>query len=109
MSSRYLRVDPTLCVGHGLCAELFPERVRLDDWGFPMIAADEVPTWLYRAARRAQASCPALALKFDRTPPRKPPGAGGHQAGVRNPAEKDRLELPRASRPTWSTPGLDPR
>lgn len=86
MSSRYLRVDPTLCVGHGLCAELFPERVRLDDWGFPMIAADEVPTWLYRAARRAQASCPALALKFDRTAPRKPPGAGGHQAGVRNSA-----------------------
>ncbi|HVB13531.1 MAG TPA: ferredoxin [Candidatus Dormibacteraeota bacterium] len=84
LSARFLRVDPTLCVGHGLCAELFPERVRLDDWGFPMIAPDEVPTWLHRAARRAQASCPALALKFDRTPPRRPIGAGQPHAGRRS-------------------------
>ncbi|HVC39168.1 MAG TPA: ferredoxin [Candidatus Dormibacteraeota bacterium] len=86
MSARYLRVDPTLCVGHGICAELLPERVQLDDWGFPVIAADEVPPWLHRAARRAQAACPALALKFDRTAPRRPigrPPAGARVGRVR--------------------------
>ncbi|HUY56497.1 MAG TPA: ferredoxin [Candidatus Micrarchaeaceae archaeon] len=83
MSARYLRVDPTLCVGHGLCAELFPERVRLDDWGFPIIAPDELPSSLQRAARRAQTSCPALALKLDRTPPRRPIDPGLPRRGIR--------------------------
>ena len=32
-----IRVDPIACDGHGLCAELFPERIRLDDWGYPII------------------------------------------------------------------------
>ena len=40
MSGR-LRVDPIACTGHGACAELFPERIRLDDWGFPLI--DDAP------------------------------------------------------------------
>ena len=30
-----LKVDPIACDGHGLCAELLPELVTLDDWGFP--------------------------------------------------------------------------
>jgi len=29
--SESLRVDPIACTGHGLCAELFPERIWLDD------------------------------------------------------------------------------
>ena len=32
-----LRVDPIACDGHGLCAELVPESVRLDDWGYPIV------------------------------------------------------------------------
>jgi ferredoxin len=28
-----LRVNPIECDAHGLCAELFPERVALDEWG----------------------------------------------------------------------------
>ena len=32
-----LRVDPIACDGHGLCAELFPEGITLDDWGFPIV------------------------------------------------------------------------
>ena len=27
-----LAVDWTACTGHGLCAELLPERVSLDEW-----------------------------------------------------------------------------
>ncbi len=32
-----LRIDPTACTGHGLCADLLPERIELDEWGFPII------------------------------------------------------------------------
>ena len=57
-----LRVDPIACEGHGLCAELFPERIRLDDWGYPIVDGTPVPKSLERHARRAVTTCPTLAL-----------------------------------------------
>ena len=57
-----LRVNPVACTGHGLCAELLPELVELDEWGYPVITAGRVPRSLRRAARRAVTNCPALAL-----------------------------------------------
>ncbi|MHB8313409.1 MAG: ferredoxin [Candidatus Dormibacteria bacterium] len=71
MSERFLNVDPTRCAGHGLCAEILPESIGLDDWGFPIISAEPVPPWLRRQAARARAACPALALSLDRQPSRK--------------------------------------
>ena len=59
-----LRVDPTVCSGHGLCAELLPEFIALDEWGYPLIADAAVPARLARAARRAVTDCPALALRL---------------------------------------------
>lgn len=59
---RRLRVNPILCEGHGLCAELFPERVSLDDWGFPIIDSHPIPAELEGHARRAVDACPTLAL-----------------------------------------------
>jgi ferredoxin len=60
--SRVLRVNPIMCDGHGLCAELLPELIRLDDWGFPIIDAPEVPPELEGLARKAVEACPTLAL-----------------------------------------------
>jgi ferredoxin len=60
-----LRVNPIMCVGHGLCAELLPERARLDEWGYPILDSDEVPPELIRHARRAADACPTLALLLD--------------------------------------------
>jgi ferredoxin len=60
--SQQLRVNPIACTGHGLCAELFPERVSLDEWRYPVISAEPVPPRLRKAARRAVTDCPALAL-----------------------------------------------
>ena len=34
----WLRLDPTACTGHGLCAGLLPELIELDEWGYPMLA-----------------------------------------------------------------------
>jgi ferredoxin len=57
-----LAVDPIACTGHGICAELLPEGVRLDEWGYPLVAAGDVPRDLLRQARKAAAACPARAL-----------------------------------------------
>jgi ferredoxin len=62
-----LRVNPINCTGHGVCAELLPELVTLDEWGYPIIADGPVPPGLGLEARRAVAACPALALKLMRT------------------------------------------
>jgi ferredoxin len=57
-----LRVDWPACKARGLCFELLPEAVRLDDWGYPVVGA--VPPELVEAAREAVRSCPTLALRL---------------------------------------------
>ncbi len=59
-----LRVDPVGCDGRGLCAELLPERVTLDDWGYPVVSAEPISGELEPYARRAVAACPLLALRL---------------------------------------------
>jgi ferredoxin len=61
---RRLEVDPTVCDGHGLCAELVPELVELDEWGYPIVADVDVSDRLLPHAKRAVAACPVLALKL---------------------------------------------
>jgi ferredoxin len=57
-----LLVDPVSCDGRGVCAELLPEWITLDPWGFPVVRSGPVPTNLLDHARRAVSSCPRLAL-----------------------------------------------
>ena len=59
-----LRVDWPACKGHGLCAELLPERFRLDEWRYPIVDPTPVPADLIEVAKRAVASCPTLALRL---------------------------------------------
>jgi len=60
-----LRVNRIDCVAHGLCAELFPEWVELDEWGYPIIDGEPVPQHLHEHAKRATKQCPTLALRLD--------------------------------------------
>jgi len=60
-----LRVNPIMCEAHGLCVELLPELIRLDDWGYPIIDEPDVPEPLIDLARRAADACPTLALLLD--------------------------------------------
>jgi ferredoxin len=59
-----LRVNPIACSGHGLCAELLPELIVLDRWGYPVLADRPVPAGLARRATRAVTDCPVLALRL---------------------------------------------
>ena len=61
-----LVVDPIACAGAGVCAELFPEMITLDPWGYPILRGDEVPPDLVDLARRTTVSCPRLALTLVR-------------------------------------------
>jgi ferredoxin len=62
MKSIRLRVNPIACEAHGLCAEPFPERVTLDDWGYPVVDEQLIPPELVAHAERAVNACPTLAL-----------------------------------------------
>jgi len=69
-----LQVNPILCDGFGHCAELAPELVHLDEWGYPIISSEPVPMadiGSYESARYAERGCPRQAL---------------HVAKVNNPA-----------------------
>jgi ferredoxin len=63
VSSR-LVVNPIACTGHGLCAELFPERMTPDDWGYPIVDPTPIAPSQRADAQRAVDACPALALKL---------------------------------------------
>ena len=59
-----LKVNPVRCEAYGLCAELLPELVELDEWGYPIVDGRPVPPELVKEARRAAAMCPRLALSL---------------------------------------------
>jgi ferredoxin len=61
----HLRVNPIRCDAYGHCAELLPELIELDEWGYPIIADGPVPAHLQRQARRVVGLCPRLALVLE--------------------------------------------
>ena len=64
--SEHLEVHPIACTGHGLCAELLPELITLDDWGYPIVKPQPVPAHLRDHAQQAVEACPRLALTLRR-------------------------------------------
>jgi len=63
-----LHVDWTRCDGHGSCAELLPELLVTDEWGYPLSRTGDqdptVPRQLDELARRAVRACPLQALRI---------------------------------------------
>ena len=59
-----LHIDRIACDGRGTCAEILPELIALDDWGFPIIADGPVPRDLESLARAAVELCPKMALRL---------------------------------------------
>jgi ferredoxin len=64
--SRHLRVNPIACEAHGMCAELLPERITLDEWGYPLLDGRQLEPGLVRNAERAAQACPTFALLVER-------------------------------------------
>jgi ferredoxin len=64
--SHRLRVNPIACEAHGMCAELLPERITLDEWGYPVIDEEPLSHEVLEHARRAAQACPTFALLLKR-------------------------------------------
>ncbi len=64
--SHRLRVNPIACEAHGMCAELLPERITLDEWGYPVIDGAPLEPRLLDHAKRAAQACPTFALLVQR-------------------------------------------
>ena len=67
---RRIRVNPILCNGYGYCAEIVPELIGLDDWGFPIVSTKMIESdRVLHLAERAVATCPRLALLIETVQP----------------------------------------
>ena len=55
-------IDPVACDAYGYCAELLPEAISLDEWGYPIVDGKPLPPELIDAARRAARDCPRRAI-----------------------------------------------
>jgi ferredoxin len=68
-----LRVDPIMCDGFGFCAELAPELVELDEWGYPIVSDELLDRQHQEIAEGAVVACPrkALSLQVVESPSRR--------------------------------------
>lgn len=76
-----IEVDPIKCDAHGQCAELLPERITLDEWGYPLIDGAPIPASLEGLARRTVRACPTLALRLHAFGAAANGNRGGGEAG----------------------------
>jgi ferredoxin len=67
MEQQQIDIDWTACQAHGLCAELLPDHITLDEWGYPLLDGTPIPPRAVKRARRAASDCPVLALKLTPT------------------------------------------
>jgi ferredoxin len=63
-----LRVDWILCDGHGLCGDMLPELIDLDEWRYPILRPGPVDRALLHDVRRAVDCCPMKALILEPVP-----------------------------------------
>lgn len=67
-AGRRLRVNPIRCDGARYCAEIVPELVTLDEWGYPIVASETIDDpRVLRLAERAVNECPRVALQLVRS------------------------------------------
>lgn len=64
-----IRIDWILCDGFGLCGDLLPDVIDLDDWRYPIIRPVPIDSGLLHAAQRAVDCCPTKALKLQTVKP----------------------------------------
>ena len=75
-----LRVDWIRCDGYGLCGDLLPDLIALDEWRYPIVPSDPIPPGRRHDVQRAIDCCPMRALRFEPVPAEERPSAAGHSA-----------------------------
>jgi ferredoxin len=64
MASRELQVDWIACDAFGMCHDLAPDLIALDDWGYPILPPPAVLTDRAADVQRIVDCCPARALRL---------------------------------------------
>ena len=62
--SQHLAVDWIRCDGYGLCGDLAPDLIDLDEWRYPIIVPGSIPRARRHDAQRAVDCCPMKALSL---------------------------------------------
>jgi ferredoxin len=65
VSTFRISIDPVACDAYGYCAELLPEAITLDEWGYPIVDGTSLSPALLAAARRAARDCPRRAISIE--------------------------------------------
>jgi len=60
-----IRIDKTLCSGHGRCYDLAPEVFTDDEDGYGQVIAAEIPEGVEEQARLAANGCPERAIVIE--------------------------------------------
>jgi ferredoxin len=68
MSTMRILIDPVACDAYGYCAELLPEAITLDEWGYPVVDGKPIPPELAAVALRAARDCPRRAISLRERP-----------------------------------------
>ena len=63
-----LRVDWIRCDGYGLCGDLAPDLVDLDEWRYPVLRPVRLERRLLHDAQRIVDCCPKKALVLEEVP-----------------------------------------
>ena len=61
-----IQIDWRRCRGHGVCSAAREGVITLDEWGLPILSSHDLPDKQHGAARIAQWTCPAAALRVTR-------------------------------------------
>jgi ferredoxin len=62
MSGLRITIDPVACQAYGYCAELLPEAISLDEWGYPIVDKRPLHPGLVALAKRTARDCPKRAI-----------------------------------------------
>jgi ferredoxin len=62
MKDLRITINPVACDAYGYCAEILPEMIGLDEWGYPIIRDGPLDRDLVALARRAARDCPKRAI-----------------------------------------------
>ena len=62
MTTVRVSIDPVACDAYGYCAEILPEAISLDEWGYPIVDGRPLPAELVALATRAARACPRRAI-----------------------------------------------
>jgi len=63
-----LRVDWIRCDGYGLCGDLLPDLIGLDEWRYPILPREPLDRGQLHEVQRAVDCCPMKALILERVP-----------------------------------------